>query len=73
MNESKDIITVHVNIDITTVSLEAIVENAKKFVGKNEKGIYRIDTADKVSEMISNFLRENHFEEYAKDIINYPQ
>jgi hypothetical protein len=73
MSESKDTITVNVNVEMTTASLQAIVENAKKVEGRNEKGVYRIDTADKVSEMISNFILENDFESYAKNIENYPR
>ena len=68
--ELKDMITVNVNVDITTESLKAIVENAKKIAGRNEKGVYKVDTADKVSEMISKFLMENDFETYAKEIGN---
>lgn len=68
--ESKDLMTVNVNVDITTESLKAIVENAKTLAGRNEKGVYRVDTADKVSEMISQFLLENDFEAYAKNIGN---
>jgi len=71
MSESKETITVNVNVEMTTASLQAIVENAKKVEGRNEKGVYRIDTADKVSEMISNFILENDFESYAKNIENY--
>jgi hypothetical protein len=73
MTESKDTIKVNVNVEMTTASLQAIVENAKKVEGRNEKGVYRIDTADKVSEMISNFILENDFESYAKNIENYPR
>ena len=73
MVESKETITVNVNVEMTTASLQAIVENAKKIEGRNEKGVYRIDTADKVSEMISNFILENDFESYAKNIKNYPR
>jgi len=73
MSESKETLTVNVNVEITTASLQAIVENAKKVEGRNEKGVYRIDTADKVSEMISNFILENDFESYAKNIENYPR
>ncbi len=62
--------TVNVNVDITAETLKAIVENAKKLAGRNEKGVYKVDTADKVSEMISKFLMENDFETYAKDIGN---
>ncbi len=68
--ESKDLITVNVNVDITAETLKAIVENAKQLTGRDEKGVYKVDTADKVSEIISKFLMENDFETYAKDIGN---
>jgi broad-specificity NMP kinase len=71
MTESKEMITVHVNVDITVASLQTIVENVKRIAGRDENGVYRVDTADKVSEMISNFLFENDFEGYVKDIENY--
>ena len=71
MSESEGIITIHVNVDITPSSIATIVENMKKIAGRDEKGIYRIDTADKVSEMISRFLQEKDFESYVKDMNNY--
>ncbi|MEA3416896.1 MAG: hypothetical protein U9R02_12200 [Thermodesulfobacteriota bacterium] len=66
MAESKDTITVRVNIEMTTASLEMIVEKAKKEVGRDPKGIYRVDTADKVGEMVSCFLLEKDFESYVR-------
>ena len=71
MTESKKMITVHVNVDITVASLQTIVENVKRIAGRDKNGVYRVDTADKVSEMISRFLLDNDFEGYVKDIENY--
>lgn len=71
MAEPKDTITVNVNVELTPDALKAIVDNAKKIVGPNEKGHFKVDTADKVSEMISRFLLENDFERFAKNIENY--
>ena len=71
MTESKDKITVHVNVEITVASLQTIVENVKRIAGRDENGVYRVNTADKVSEMISRFLLDNDFEGYVKDIENY--
>lgn len=71
MGEVKQTIKVHANVEITVASLQAIVENAKAIAGKNEKGVYRVDTADKVAEMISRFLLEKDFESYASNIDNY--
>ncbi|MBU4186183.1 MAG: hypothetical protein KKI12_03820 [Proteobacteria bacterium] len=68
MSASKDTIIVNANVEMTTRSLETIVENAKQKVGRDEKGVYRVDTADKVSEMISRFLLEKDFEAY---VMNY--
>ena len=71
MTESKDMILVHVNVEITVASLQTIVENVKRIAGRDKNGVYRVDTADKVSEMISRFLFDNDFEAYVKDIENY--
>jgi len=71
MTGSKEMITVNVNVDLTPEALQSIVDNAKKLVGRNEKGHYKVDTADKVNEMISRFLLEHDFERFAKNIENY--
>ena len=71
MPEKKETLLVRANVEMTAASLQAIVENAKKITGPNEKGGYRVDTADKVSEMISRFLLENDFENFVKNVDNY--
>ena len=62
---------IHVNIDIKPETLKAIVENAKKVYGPDEDGKYRIDTAQLASDMISKFLMEKNFDDFAADIRNY--
>jgi hypothetical protein len=71
MIKAKEIITVHVNIELTAAALQAIVENAKKVAGHDDKGVYRVDTAEWVNNMVSCFLMENDFEGYAKNFENY--
>ncbi len=71
MPEKKDTVKVRANVEMTAASLKAIVENAKKVAGPDEKGVYRVDTADKVSEMISRFLLESDFESFVKNVDNY--
>ena len=71
MSEAQNTIIVRANVEMTTASLQAIVANAKQVSGPDEKGVYRVDTADQVSVMISRFLLENDFEGFAKDIANY--
>ena len=71
MSEMQNTIVVRANVEMTTASLQAIVANAKKVSGPDEKGVYRVDTADQVSAMISRFLLENDFESFVNDIENY--
>ena len=71
MGDSVDTIEVRANIVMTTASLKFIVANAKKVVGRNEKGHYKVDTADVVGQMVSRFLLERDFEEFVRDIRYY--
>jgi hypothetical protein len=71
MKDGKTTLPVNVIVDISPTALEKIVENVKKIAGPDKKGIYRVDTADKVGEMISRFLFEKDFERFVQDINNY--
>jgi hypothetical protein len=72
MSDPIDTIEVRANVIVTTASLKAIVENMKKMASRDEKGHYRVDTADAVNKMISRFLLERDFEAFARDEGNYP-
>ena len=71
MHKQDNTIAVNVVIDLTPNALQAIVENAKRVTWRNEKGHYKVDTADKVGEMISRFLIEKDFESYAQNPDSY--
>jgi hypothetical protein len=71
MNDQKETMRINVNVEVTPDSLQAVVQNAKAIVGKDQRGVYRVDTADLVSEMISKFLLEKDFEGYVSDTGNY--
>ena len=64
-------LAVNVVIELSPTALQAIVENAKRLTGRNEKGHYKVDTAAKVGEMVSRFLAENDFESFVKHPENY--
>jgi len=70
MPESKQTVRINVVVEVTGESLRTIVEHVKNMRGRDEKGVYRVDTADKVGEMISRFLLEKDFESYVKNIKN---
>ena len=64
-------LAVNVVIELTPGALQAIVDNAKRLAGRNEKGHYKVDTADKVGEMVSRFLAQKNFEGFVNDPENY--
>jgi hypothetical protein len=70
-DKKEDLLRIHVNVLISASSLQAIVANAKKMAVQEPNGIYRVDTAEKVSEMITRFLAEKDFDSFVKDINNY--
>lgn len=72
MPDTKDTITVHLNIEITPTALSTIVETAKQTTGRNRKGAYAVDTAKAVGAMVSRFLLEKDFDAYVGDSGNYP-
>lgn len=71
MSENNQLVRVHVNIEISAAALQAVVANSKKMVGKDEKGHYRVDTADALATLISKFLHEKEFDQFAANIGNY--
>ena len=73
MEESQETLLINANVEISATALQAVVENSKLIAGKDKDGRYRLDTAEKVGEMISRFLFEKKFESYAENIDNYPQ
>ena len=73
MEDPRPTLIINATVEITAQALEAIVENAKRVVGCDEKGRYHVDTANKVGEMISRFLFEKDFESYARNIDNFPR
>jgi hypothetical protein len=71
MSESNPLIRVHVNIELSAASLQAVVANSKMKAGTDEKGRYRVDTADALAALISTFLREKGFDKFVRDVDNY--
>lgn len=71
--QENDLLTIHVNVNITPATIQAIVGHAKRMASQTAEGTFHIDTAEFVSAMISRFLREKDFESYAQDENNYSQ
>ena len=69
--DTRETIAVNAVVEMTAESLQAIVRNAKALAGRDASGRYQVDTADKVGEMISRFLRRHDFESFVQDTANY--
>ena len=71
MESQSNTVRVNVTIEIPGETLQTMVQTAKDIVGRNEKGHYRIDTADLLEDLVSNFIREKGFREYVADRGHY--
>ena len=71
MSTKTDTVTINAVIDIPAQALATIVQSAKQLTGPNAKGVYRVDTADVVSRMISRFLLDRDFIAYTANLDNY--
>ncbi len=71
MNQSEDTLVINAQIEVPVTTLTAIVENAKKAHGPDAKGVYRVDTAEAVNRIVTQFLAEKGFAEYASDPSHY--
>ena len=68
MNNDPEMIMVQVNLDITPEALQAVVASAKKVTGKDTRGVYRVDTADYLGKVISQFLYDHDFDAFAREL-----
>lgn len=71
MANRSDTVRVNVTLDISGETLQTIVRTAKEIVGRNEKGHYRIDTADLLEDLLASFIDENGFDVYVGNRENY--
>ncbi len=71
MDETKQTVTIAATVEISPKALQTIVETATAMAARDERGRLRVDTAAKVSEMISRFLRDRDFESYVGDPANH--
>jgi hypothetical protein len=71
MENGSDTVRVNVTLTVSGETLQTIVGTAKEIVGKSEKGHYRIDTADLLEDLLSNFIAENGFDAYVGNRENY--
>jgi hypothetical protein len=71
MNASAEMIEINVVVALPASVLQAIVANTKAVKPPDSNGRYRVDMADRVSAMISNFLLAKDFEAYVSDLENY--
>lgn len=71
MSEYSPSVRVHVNIDLSAASIQAVVANSKKRAGANQEGRHQMDTADVLAALISKFLLENDFDAFVQNVDHY--
>lgn len=71
MGDQSKTVRVNVTIAIAGETLQTMVQRAKEIVGRNERGHYRIDTADLLEDLLSAFISERGFDAYVADKENY--
>ena len=62
---------VNVNIELPEKALQIIVQQCKAHTGRNAKGHYRVDTADKVSELVSKYVQSEDFLKFINNPVHY--
>jgi hypothetical protein len=62
---------VNVNLELPEAALQIIVSQCKAHTGRDAKGHYRVDTADKVSELVSKYIQSEAFLDFLKDPAHY--
>ena len=71
MSDDNPSVRIHVNIEVSVEILQSVVANSKKIAAANPSGGPFPDTADRLSSLISRFLKEKGFQHYVGDIANY--
>lgn len=71
MADGKQTLTLSINVELPPGVVSTIVQNAKKIVGPDARGHYKVDTHEVLSRLISRFLNAKDFESYAGEIANY--
>jgi len=69
--QSRSTLRIHVNIEVPEAALQTIVSNCKAHTQRDAKGHYRVDTADKVSELVSKYLQSDDFLDFVNDPAHY--
>lgn len=64
-------VVINAKITISGTTLHKIVQMAKSLKGPDAKGHFHLDTADLVSDLISQFIAEQGFDAYAADHRHY--
>lgn len=68
---TEDTVRINATIEVPAVALQIIVETAREMTGRDEKGHYRVDTAEMANRLLSRFIQEKDFVGFVSDRENY--
>jgi hypothetical protein len=66
-------IMVRVNVGMSEEAIQTIVQLAKAEVGPDHRGVYHVDTADKVGMVVTEFLEAKDFDAYLRGLATTPK
>ena len=69
--QEENTVLINATIEVPAVALQVVVETARQMTGRDEKGHYRVDTADMVNRLLTRFVLEKDFVAIVSDPKNY--
>ncbi len=67
MSEIEETIVINAQVEVPARAVKRIVDDAKKRVGPDERGIYQVDAFAEVSRAITRFLAQKDFLAWVMD------
>ena len=71
MADHDNTIRISALIDIPESALKKIVDSVRQIALPDKNGIFHVDTADIVGELITDFLAQKDFDAFVEDFSNY--
>ncbi len=70
-HQQENRVLINATIEVPSVALQIVVETARQMTGRDEKGLYRVNTADMVNRLLTRFVMEKDFVAFVSDPENY--
>jgi hypothetical protein len=69
--QPEDLVLINATLEVPAAALQLVVATAREMTGRDEKGHYRVDTAELVNRLLSRFVLEKDFVGFVSNRKNY--